>query len=273
MCISASQVSHGRKYLATGEADCDHGLIILWSLEEGKRVASLRPCRGKLSCFSFSEAGTQLITVGLDNLGRQQLIVWEISTLLLAKGVVDAAAGDAAAIVAKQISEYSVVTICRCPWDASGVISCGRENIRLWRTRKGHLPGRPIVLNRYSRDITFTCIDVESAVQRSSSTGAFFYVGSNKGLLLKVDYKSEQVVCAFQLHSSAILSFRIHNGYAVSGGEDKRFRIWPLDFSDYLLEARHEGAVSSAFICEEGKLVAIGTRAGTLGILTVSEHR
>ncbi len=65
------------------------------------------------------------------------------------------------------------------------------------------------------------------------------------GLIVKVDCELETVICSYQLHSGIISSFLIHNGYAVTGGaDDSRLRVWPLDFSDYLLEAHHEGPVS-----------------------------
>lgn len=34
----------------------------------------------------------------------------------------------------------------------------------------------------------------------------------------------------------------VHNGYV--GGADSLLRVWPLDFEDFLVEARHEGPIS-----------------------------
>ena len=81
------------------------------------------------------------------------------------------------------------------------------------------------------------------------------------------------MLCAYQLHSGAICSLAIHSGYAVTGGSDSRLRIWPLDFSDFLLEAQHESTITSVCISQSGRKLSVGTSAGTLGVLDVTEHR
>jgi WD40 repeat protein len=58
----------------------------------------------------------------------------------------------------------------------------------------------------------------------------------------------------------------------VTGAEDHKLRLWPLDFTDFLLEAQHEGVVTNIRISLDGRKLAIGTNAGTLGVLNVSEH-
>ena len=58
----------------------------------------------------------------------------------------------------------------------------------------------------------------------------------------------------------------------MTGAEDNKLRLWPLDFSDFLLEAQHEGVVTNIRIALDGRKLAIGTAAGTLGVLNVSEH-
>jgi WD40 repeat protein len=62
------------------------------------------------------------------------------------------------------------------------------------------------------------------------------------------------------------------HSYAVTGAEDHKLRLWPLDFTDFLLEAQHEGVVTNIRISLDGRKLAIGTNAGTLGVLNVSEH-
>lgn len=60
--------------------------------------------------------------------------------------------------------------------------------------------------------------------------------------------------------------------YAVTGAEDNKLRLWPLDFTDFLLEAQHEGCVTQIHVALDGRKLCIGTDAGTLGVLNVSEH-
>lgn len=49
-------------------------------------------------------------------------------------------------------------------------------------------------------------------------------------------------------------------------------RAWPLDFSDFLLEAHHESPVSKIHSSVDGRRLLIGTSTGTLGLLNVSTH-
>lgn len=267
--VTLLEVSPNERYLASAESSALCGSVILWDLEDGRRLVTVKPCSGYLQCVAFNVSNSQMVTVGLDQLSRHQIIVWDIALLISTKGVVDAGSGSLhPSILAKQLSEYPIAHIVFSRCEGTGFISCGRENIRLWRVRKGHLPGRPIVLNNYSRGHEYSTVAYEVAAQVT----VFFYVASSKGLVLKVNQTTEQVMCAFQLHADAIVSFHIHNNFAVTGGADNRLRVWPLDFSDYLLEARHEGCVSNIAVGAQGSMLAVGTVAGTLGVLSVSEH-
>lgn len=40
----------------------------------------------------------------------------------------------------------------------------------------------------------------------------------------------------YQLHSAAINSLVVHDGFVVTGSDDKLLRVWPMDFSDFLME-------------------------------------
>eukprot|EP00955_Chlamydomonas_euryale_P104737 365590-Chlamydomonas_euryale.AAC.8 len=53
-----------------------------------------------------------------------------------------------------------------------------------------------------------------------------------------------EVLCIYQLHGAAINSLSVHESFCVTAGDDALLRVWPLDFSDYLLEAAHEGSVT-----------------------------
>lgn len=259
--------------MATSE-ETGNGLIILWDLLEGSRVASLKPYKGGICSVTFNFSSTMLATVGFDTLNRCQIIIWDISLLKSQKGAVQTNDQSNSCIIARQISEFSIEKIRFLPFDENSLISCGRENIRLWRIKNGHLPGRPILLKEYTRGYIYTDISFQLANQKNSDVSLpFIFVSSSKGLVIKLNYEKELVVCAYQLHSSQINCFQIKNGYAVSGADDNKLRIWPLDFSDFLLEARHEGNIKNVFVSSDGKILIVSTSAGTLGLLNVSDHR
>lgn len=58
----------------------------------------------------------------------------------------------------------------------------------------------------------------------------------------------------------------------VTGSTDRFMRLWPLDFSDFLLEAQNESPVTSVCMSTDGLKLLIGTLSGSIGILDVVSH-
>ena len=56
----------------------------------------------------------------------------------------------------------------------------------------------------------------------------------------QVSYHTRNLLCVLQLHDGPILSLEVNEDYAITASEDKLLRLWPLDFSDFLMEAAHE---------------------------------
>jgi hypothetical protein len=46
------------------------------------------------------------------------------------------------------------------------------------------------------------------------------------------------LTAVYQLHAAAINSLSIGEGLALTASDDTTLRLWPLDFSSYLLEAQ-----------------------------------
>jgi WD40 repeat protein len=49
-------------------------------------------------------------------------------------------------------------------------------------------------------------------------------------------------------------------------------RVWPLDFSDFLLEAHHESGICQLAISNDSAKILVGTSSGTLGMLDVTSR-
>ena len=49
-------------------------------------------------------------------------------------------------------------------------------------------------------------------------------------------HRSRTLLCVFQLHAAAINSLVVCGGVCVTGSDDRLVRMWPLDFSDYLVQ-------------------------------------
>ena len=249
------------------------GAVILWDLKGGKRVATFRPHSESLVALSFNADCSLIVTVGTDSQRRVLVVVWGVQSL--------AVQGSALSVVAKQISEFPISKIRFSPHPdpTPSLVSCGRENIRFFRVRKGHLPASPVILNEFARGFIYSdfafledplCATTSPSLEGTRRCALF---ASNRGILLKVDCIKKSVLCAYQLHTGAIRSLALHSGYAVTGGADSRLRVWPLDFSDFLLESQHEAAVTSVCLSGDGRKLSVGTAAGTLGVLDVKEHR
>ena len=283
--LEVSYAKHGAGGLLATADGSPNGLICIYSLIDGKTVGSLRSHAGGCTTLAFSADGTMMVTVGYDAQHRTQLAVWDLQMLLiepfrtrnsnLQTQMIDFMPGSSSAgmLLAKQLSDFHTQKVAFSPYKDFALVSCGRENIRFWRIKKGHLPGRPCILNHFGRGCTFTDLSFysESSSFLSSPRDCAF-LSTTLGTVVKVDLVKEQIICAYRLHTGSIHTFAIHSGYAISGGADMKIRLWPLDFSDFLLEATHESAVTNVAVSKDGRKVTIGTASGTLGVLDVSEH-
>jgi hypothetical protein len=50
--------------------------------------------------------------------------------------------------------------------------------------------------------------------------------------------RRHSVECIYQLHVGAINCLVLHEGFCLTASDDHFLRLWPLDFSDHLLEVR-----------------------------------
>jgi WD repeat-containing protein 90 len=55
----------------------------------------------------------------------------------------------------------------------------------------------------------------------------------------QIGYETRSLLCVLRLHDGPIRALAVHEGFAVTASEDCWVRLWPLDFSDYLMEASH----------------------------------
>jgi WD40 repeat protein len=264
-----------------------HPMIRLWHLEriggDGPIKATcfmiLTAHASDLQAMHFSSDNRHLCVVGRDQHRRVQLIVWDVTRASVSPGksVRSSKSGAPDPIVARQISEFPIERIKFSPYHPDRLVSCGRENIRFWRIRNGHLRGCPVILNEYARDTIFTDVAFESTYgPRSIDTDGCVqkrvYVSTSRGTVVQVNYDTRKVECVYRLHDSAIRTIALNEGYCVTGSDDTYLRVWPIDFSDYILEAQHEGPVISVNVSQDGLKLAVGTSNGTVGILDVTTH-
>jgi len=99
------------------------------------------------------------------------------------------------------------------------------------------------------------------------------YVASKTGIVFQVNYLTEALEATYKTNDSSIYSISVNESFCVTGSEDKYLRVWPLDFSEFVMEAKHEGTVCSVDISADGLRVVCGTLYGSLGVLDKSNQR
>lgn len=69
---------------------------------------------------------------------------------------------------------------------------------------------------------------------------------------MQINYHTQALEGAFQLHDAGIYSISVNEAFCVTGSEDQFLRVWPLDFTEFFMEAKHEGTVSAVDISSDG---------------------
>ena len=261
--ITCLAVSRSGERLASAQ-ECPSAIRV-WDFARARCLAVLGGFQRDVTALSFSDDGRMLLGMGVDDRARTVMIVWDVSDVGRGRHEV----------VARQVSDFPITSIRFSPYDLTRLVSCGRENVRFWRVTKAHLRGCPVILRQFARSCTYTDLAFESgygarAIEHEAQRRVF--VSSDAGTVLQVNYETRELECVFRLHDNAIHSLAVNEGFCVTASADHFLRVWPLDFSDFFLEAQHKGPVTSASVSPDGLNIAVGTAGGTIGVLDISSH-
>ena len=91
-------------------------------------------------------------------------------------------------------------------------------------------------------------------------------------MLYIVDQITRQLENVFKLHDEAISSVRVSHGFCATGSQDCYLRVWPLDFSEFFLEAKHEQQVSDIDVKMDGLKVLCGNNNNGLGVVDLTNQ-
>jgi WD repeat-containing protein 90 len=206
--------------------------------------------------------------------------------------------------IIRQSTDHDIERLIFCPFDHRKMVSCGKRNIRLYRIRDQELRGGSVILPPAYQNVDFTDIafDVGDGRPRSVCFLSFFFIetfnafyvhhshvivilirvtqegrvlygSTSDGKLYKIDYDMRKLLCVYQLHDTCINSVYVKEGMCVTGSDDKFVRLWPLDFTDFFLEAEHEGKIMSVSCSNDGLRVIVGSSNGSIGFLDVSTQK
>jgi WD40 repeat protein len=138
-------------------------------------------------------------------------------------------------------------------------------------------------LNQHARNTVFTSLDFEHGAKaaaipqpnapadsRENEALKRVYVATKSGLVFQVNYATETLEATYKTNDASIYSIAVNEAFCVTGSEDQFLRVWPLDFSEFIMEAKHEGTVCSVDISADGLRVVCGTQQGSLAVLDKS---
>ncbi|XP_059835285.1 WD repeat-containing protein 90 isoform X3 [Hypanus sabinus] len=279
--VSALSFNGNTTLLASAQTG-NVSLIRVWNFNQGNCLAMFKTHVHSVSSLSFSFSGGVLCGVGKDGHGKTMVVVWNTSKVNQ---------GGEVLVMAKAHTEVDIQVMKIADFDDTRMVSCGRDNIRLWRVRNGALRSCPVNLGEY-HCLAFTDVAFEEGhLADKDPVDRTLFACSKSGHILEIDYKNVVIKKARRLFPSqqnhshqpetvtlntgagiAINSISVSAAFCATGSEDGYLRIWPLDFSTVFLEAEHEGSVSFVTIDPKGLKVLAATTTGNLGYLDISSR-
>ncbi|XP_077172586.1 WD repeat-containing protein 90 isoform X2 [Paroedura picta] len=276
--VAALAFNGNRTLLAS--AQVGHlSMMRIWDFATTECLSLFKTGMQAVSCLSFSYNGNILCGTGKDSHGKTMVVVWNTAQV---------ARGGEVELLAKAHTDVDIQALKIVFFDDTRMVSCGRDNVRLWRVRSGALRSCPVNLGEY-RSLEFTDLDFEAghSAEREPEDRTLF-VCSRSGHVLEIDYKNVAVRNARRLlpactpHSHrrekqtfnsgpgiALNSICLSSSFCATASEDGYLRLWPLDFSEVFLEAEHDNPVTSVSIGPGSLKVLCTTASGSVGCLDV----
>lgn len=257
-------------------------IVRVWDFATGDCLTVLSAHAGGICCLDISPDARALMAVGFDGHGKQLIVVWDISSLRN---------GQRAEVVVKHSTDYHVRRAKFSPFEEDRLMTCGRDSIRIYRLKNGQLRGCSVNLGEHrstkasthglasglmKEELTqniFTDLAYEAGYGLTELDERHVFVATVSGSVFQCNYGRRQLECVYNLHHGAINSLVVNEGFVVTGSDDKFLRVWPVDFSDFFLEAEHESPVTSVSVSSDGLQIAIGTESGSVGMLDIPTHQ
>ena len=127
--------------------------VTIWSLDnldttnaQSQSLLLFKPPLKSIHSISISNDEEYLCLAGKDHQVRDVIIVYKYQDMIKLKKV---------EIVARQLSDFETYFVKFNSVVSNSIIACGKENIKLYKIKNGHLPGQSIMLNNTARGKVF----------------------------------------------------------------------------------------------------------------------
>uniref|UniRef100_A0A8C6VNU7 WD repeat domain 90 n=1 Tax=Naja naja TaxID=35670 RepID=A0A8C6VNU7_NAJNA len=257
-------------------------VVRLWDFPSGKCLCVFKTGIHSISCLSFSYSGNVLCGTGKDKRGKTVVVVWN---------TIQVSRGGEVVMLAKAHTDVDIRAFKIAFFDDTRMVSCGRDNVRLWRIQSGALRSCPVNLGEHrSLEFTDLAFEVGHSTQREPEDRTLF-VCSRSGHVLEIDYKNVTVKNVRRLlpvetgaapqrekqgfnsgPGISLNSICLSSSFCATASDDGYLRLWPLDFSEVFLEAEHNNPVSSVRISPDNLKVLCTTATGNVGCLDIQSR-
>lgn len=254
--ITTFVLTHDLNFLFSAQ-EGKNAIIRVWKVETTRCINIFTTPYEKINSMTISRRNDILATVGLESYNKELIILWNISSL------------DKISVLIRQASHFNITQLKFSPYDQDYLVSCGKENIKFWRIKNDHLGGKAVVLNQFARNSNFQTLDFDNPFMGESASKGRLFVGNNLGCIFQISCNSKELDAVYKIHDSPITALAINDAFCVTGSEDGFVRVWPIDFSEFLIEAKHDSAVMSIDIAFDALEIICGTENGSIGSLNI----
>lgn len=85
-----------------------------------------------------------------------------------------------------------------------------------------------------------------------------------------IGIQDKQLENVFKLHDDCITAIKVQNDFCSTGSGDTYLRVWPLDFTEFFLEAKHEAVVSHIDIKQDGLKLLCTNLSNAIGVIDLN---
>lgn len=212
-------------------------IIRLWDRDTCMPLAILQQHASDMHTLSLSHDGALLAAVGKDRKGHQLLAVWDVTQAgaqVPSCPLLDAKVTLSHIKAIQWVPPDPLDAITKAAnGDASNeamqLITCGYENVRFWRLRRGKLHSCGTDL-QHEEGCLFLSIALDDPKHggggRERQKQRRMLVGGSTGRLFVIDPTTRKLEAVHQLHDEAINAVHLSAGFAVTGGADRKLRVW-----------------------------------------------